>query len=530
MMKKKWRKDERGVSEVVGTILILAMTVVLFASIILWVSSIPTPAAQTRLDMFGQMEPIYNPLGVEVGVNITAVHQGGEALQPFRTVIYVTSQRGAISQTDAVLLHLYNGFLATPSGLLDGSNSVWDIGERWAYKNYAYRSTDTITITVVDTSKSTVVWNALMTPPPGTRPPVFVDKWADGILTTDAVDPVQATLGFYLFARVADPDNDLNPASVYATLTPWYGSGTPCQLPLQMRDDGAFPDRVANDGVFTLGGNFCTNRPYPALSWSGSIVLMNATDRQGHQTTTRFVLNVVPPTSGGGGNQQTIPSALWQYIGYIQIRTGEVWVSGLNDPYNTTATYQPYRVTAGTLNGNGGALFHFRMANHGNTTIFLDGWTAAVFTSASRAAVKPIYIAKPVNPIIPANAGGIGAYPGIATNPNDFQYAQAFDIDPTNQEKGGSPIVVLAAAQSPFRNDWPNNFRSETLFISLLVSGMAGPGNYTYSMLVGGGSNPLACTGLGPAYNPIRHLNDAIVACRSSWYAQVIPFIGMVVY
>ena len=59
MMKKKWRKDERGVSEVVGTILILAMTVVLFASIILWVSSIPTPAAQTRLDMFGQMEPIY---------------------------------------------------------------------------------------------------------------------------------------------------------------------------------------------------------------------------------------------------------------------------------------------------------------------------------------------------------------------------------------------------------------------------------------------------------------------------------------
>ncbi len=520
-MKRHWRRDEAGVSEVVGTILILAMTVVLFAAIIVWVSSIPTPVAQTRLDVLGGMDPIYNAFGVEVGVNLTLVHHGGEALESFRTVLYVTSERPpAPPQTDIVLIRLYNGFLVSPNGLLDGSDTTWDIGERWAYRNFQLRSSDLISVTIVDTYTNSIVWAGSMNAPQGTRPPVFVDKWADGVLTTETVDPVQEGLGFYLFARVADPDNDLNPNSIYATITAWYGSGTLCELPQRMHDDGAFPDRVANDGVYTLGGIFCTNRPNPALSWAGSVVLLNATDRGGRQTTTRLILNVVPPTTGGGGTG-TIPSQLWQYIGYVQIRTGEAWVTNLNQPYSTTLKFQPYRITAGQLNGDGGPIFHFKMANHGNTTIFIDGWTSAVFTSASRASVSPVYITKPVDPLRPANAGGIAAYPGIPTNPNDFQYAQVFDIDPFDQETGGASTEVLVAAKSAFRNDWPSNYRQETLFINILISGMAGPANMTYQQIL---------NRWGPTYNPYTHLNDVDPATRTTWYAQVIPFIGMVVY
>src|SRR6266508_3235889 len=148
------REDESGISEVIGTILILAMTVVLFSVIIIWVSSIPTPTAQTRLDVRPEMLPIYSG-GVESGVNITLLHLGGEALQPVPTIIYVVSQRGSgAPQTDVVILHPYNGLLGTPSGLLDGKDSVWDIGERWEYKNYALRSSDTISITIVDIQKS----------------------------------------------------------------------------------------------------------------------------------------------------------------------------------------------------------------------------------------------------------------------------------------------------------------------------------------------------------------------------------------
>ena len=86
-MKVVLREDESGISEVVGTILILAMTVVLFSTIIIWVSNIPTPVAQGRLDVASEMDPMYNGAGVEIGVNITLTHQGGEALQPTPTII-----------------------------------------------------------------------------------------------------------------------------------------------------------------------------------------------------------------------------------------------------------------------------------------------------------------------------------------------------------------------------------------------------------------------------------------------------------
>ncbi len=546
------REDESGVSEVVGTILILAMTVVLFSVIIVWVAGIPTPAAQARTDIQSEMTPIYGGGGLEIGVNITLTHQGGEALQPVPTIIYVISQRGVNPpQTDTVILHKFNGFLVTPNGLLDGTDSVWDIGERWAYQSTGatgLRSSDQITIIIVDHLKSVVLWTGPMNAPAGTRPPVFVDKWTDGILSTDAIDPVQSTQGFYLFAKLTDPDNDLNVNSVFATITAWYGSGTGCAVPQKMSDNGISPDRIAGDKIFTLGASACTKPPYPALSWAGSIILLNATDLKGHQTTTRLVLNVVAPTSGGGGgNGGTIPSQLWQYIGYVQIRTGEVWVSNSTKPYTTSDTYQPYRVLNSWLSGKG--LFHFKMVNHGNTTIFLDGWTNAFFAQSQTGSGFALYIVAPCSTTINANAGGVAAYPGSSTNINDFQYARpglpagcsaaipsaVFDINTFNQDTGGTPYIVLAYATTAYTPggtyNWPNpGGIGLSYFISILVSGMAGPANYTYSQLAGTGPNPYSCGGLGPAYNPLNHLNDPIIACRSTWYAQVIPFIGMVVY
>jgi len=303
-MKVVLREDESGISEVVGTILILAMTVVLFSTIIIWVSSIPTPVAQGRLDVASEMDPMYNGAGSEIGVNVTLTHQGGEALQPTPTIIYVTSQRGSNpATTDVQRLHLYNKLLATPSGIIDGTDIVWNVGERWEYKNFTLRSTDQVTVTIVDTLKSVVLWTALLTPPAGSRPPVFVDKWADGLYSTTAIDPVQSGIGFFVFAQVADPDGDLNVNSVYATITAWYGTGDPCAQPQRMTDNGLYPDRAAGDGVFSLGGLSCMKSPYPSLSWDSSIILFNATDKRGHATQSRMILNVVqgPPGSGGGG-------------------------------------------------------------------------------------------------------------------------------------------------------------------------------------------------------------------------------------
>lgn len=308
-MKTVLREDDSGVSEVIGTILILAITVVLFASIILWVGSIPAPTVQTRVDLRPTMLPIYAVNGTEIGVNVTMLHQGVEALRPVPTVVYIQSQRGNNPpQTDTQILHPYIGG-ATPNGLLDGSDSVWDIGERWAYKSFVLRSSDQITVTVVDVLKNSIVWTGRITAPIGTRPPVFTAKWADDLGGTPTVDPVQATLGFILYAKIVDPDNDLNRNSVFATMTVWFGTNNTCVQPQKMKDDGVYPDLAASDDVFTVGRIACMDPPYPSLSWDASIVIMNATDTQGHGTTTRLSLTVVPRTAGGSTSAVVIVSA-----------------------------------------------------------------------------------------------------------------------------------------------------------------------------------------------------------------------------
>src|SRR5947209_19459481 len=110
-MKVILREDESGVSEVIGTILILAMTVVLFSTIIIWVTNIPTPTAQSRLDMESTMNAVMVG-GVEVVVSITERHLGGDRLDALATRNYVTSARVVNPLVaDDVLLHPYHGAL-----------------------------------------------------------------------------------------------------------------------------------------------------------------------------------------------------------------------------------------------------------------------------------------------------------------------------------------------------------------------------------------------------------------------------------
>ena len=459
-MKAILREEKSGVSEVVGTILILGMTVTLFSVIIVWVSSVPTPVAQTRVDISSSMVPLY-PGTSQPGVNITLTQNGGEALYPVPTVIYVTDEPASGLQTTAVVtLHLFNPRLASPNGLLDGSDSVWSIGKRWSYVSYSFAPSDSITITVVDSTRGTVVWTGQLNQQTAQRPPVFLNVWTASVNNGEP-NPVYEGTGFYLYADVISPNSNAKVTSVYAQIMAWAGSATSCSQPLMMSDNGHTPDLVAGDGIFTLGAMSCMNAPYPALSWSGTYILLNATDSQGHQSQTRFVLNVAPnPTTIT--NTQTIPSQLWQYIGFVQIRTGEVWLSNMSQPYNTANTFQPFRVPKSWMAA--GVMFHFKMANHGNTTIFMDGWTEAFFQNTQSSAGAAFFAVAPCSTSINANAGGVTNYPGNPNQINDFEYAHpglpagcqsstqpaVFDINPTNQETGGTPYVTLIAAKVPF--------------------------------------------------------------------------------
>ncbi len=342
-MKVVLREDESGVSEVVGTILILAMTVVLFSTIIIWVSSIPTPVAQTRVDIQSQLTPMFSG-GFERGDWINLTHNGGETLTSLATAIYITDQKGsAAPTTDAAALVAFPTACKASlpvagkcSGLIDGAGTSWSVGQRFSYYNTSLRTNDKITVTIVDTQKSIVLWNAVLNPAAGARPPVFLNTWASQLSSGTIITP-ETGKGFYVLAQVMSPGNTI--ASVTATITYYYGrtGQQGCAVPKTMVDDGSSGDAAAADGVYTLYDNACTGFAYSGMD--GSLVLFNATDALGRMTTTRMTLHVVPGSgsqgngSGGYGGSGRPPNLRWNGNQGYNIFNATQW-----DTFGYTAT------------------------------------------------------------------------------------------------------------------------------------------------------------------------------------------------
>lgn len=332
MHRRKW--GESGVSEVIGTILILGMTVVLFSSIILWVTNFPTPQASLRTEMDGTMTGIFKPDGSWNGVNITVQHRGGEALLDWSTQIYLTVERGSSVYND--LLHTKGTETGITYGLIDGSDANWDVGERWTYTNYTILATDRVTLTVVDASRSLLAWSEILTLAAGSHPPVFLEKWTDRNPQTPTLETPQTGKTFAIFAKVTDPDGDLKKDSVYVYLAFLYGTPE-LRAPQKMFDDGTNGDATAGDGIYTAAYPFF--KP-SSLSWDGGVILFNATDLKGHRGESRMVLSVEegPPvtkkTPGGIGSGRP-PNLNYNGLQGFGIFNGTSWDE---DGFNATET------------------------------------------------------------------------------------------------------------------------------------------------------------------------------------------------
>ncbi len=295
-LRRSLRNDHSAVSEVVGTILILGMTVALFSVIVLWVTAIPTPTAGTRVDFQGSLVPIKDNLGQWAGVNITIAHGAGESLGPLDTRVYLVFTKASGARNTEILKLKgtvgYGPNAGTPYGLIDGNDNIWNIGERWSIVNKTVLPTDNVTAEVVDITHSTVLWTQPIQGAAGTHPPIFLEKWADENPDTTTIETPETGEFFTVFARVTDEDADVK--AVNATLTVFYGTADPCKNPQAMYDDGTNGDQVAHDGVWTLQRT-CM---YPTnLTWDNTIILFSATDGK-FVTNSRMVLHVVVGPQG----------------------------------------------------------------------------------------------------------------------------------------------------------------------------------------------------------------------------------------
>ncbi len=180
-------------SDVLGTILILALTVTLFSSIFFFVSTFPKPANQPASQFQGQLYYSYATKGTRSWTNVsslTVTHLGGPTLHNFNTAIYVVSQ--AHPQNTTVVYSLTSGGLGT------SSSTTWVTGQVFnlSLEGDHLVIPDNITVTFV--SAGGVVYRQTLPGTNPTIPPIFDNEG------TIPGSPV-VNSSFTLFVQISDP-------------------------------------------------------------------------------------------------------------------------------------------------------------------------------------------------------------------------------------------------------------------------------------------------------------------------------------
>ena len=301
--KKKWL-DNKGVSEIIGTILMLAITVVLFSSIMVFVTNMPTPTAEPTVDFLSHLTVSTDPL---IPSSLTLTHNGGEPLNDYETTILLVIDGSPKS--------------FFPTGIF--SDAKWSIGRTWtfnAFHNYPNFGTNTsLEAMIIDTKSNSQVWNSRISAGAGNNAPVILQRWTDSDTSTLTADPIiEGDVGFSLFVRVTDADNNLLNVTVDASS---IGSGS-------------------NKGNYSINGGVWefkfTNSITQASLFDGRPLLIKARDRSvpAHWTNATFLLTVsasergptgAPGPAGPPGTGTPVtPGGLPSYLKYFDSDQGYV--------------------------------------------------------------------------------------------------------------------------------------------------------------------------------------------------------------
>jgi len=197
LRKRKSWSNESGVSEIIGNILILMITVVLFSSIMAFVNQMPVPELQTKADFAAGIS--FTESGT--AATLTVTHIGGAALLPKNV--------GVLLDVDGQL-RVYQ--METDP---DFEADTWNTGVQWTKYLTGITLASSVTVTIIDNEKHQAVWTSQVTGGLGGSPPTILQRYLDSNRLTPTPDPVKEGDNFSLFVRIVDLDNDLDVDSVY---------------------------------------------------------------------------------------------------------------------------------------------------------------------------------------------------------------------------------------------------------------------------------------------------------------------------
>lgn len=193
-------RSRRAVSDVVATILLLALTVVLFASIFAFVTAFPGPPAQNSNQFQANLIQGVNTSGsctgaclkIPVATSITITHLSGPAV-PMAALIYIKSAVHPIGP------EFRNPYSLTAGGIPAGE--TWNLGQTWVL-NANFTGGDHPTLpdnfTIYIVSVTSLLFSVILPGAVINLPPTFV------AVGTTPTAPVVGQ-GFTIFAQIQGP-------------------------------------------------------------------------------------------------------------------------------------------------------------------------------------------------------------------------------------------------------------------------------------------------------------------------------------
>ncbi len=262
--KMRLRSDKSGVSEVVGNILILMITVILFSSIVMYVDQMPVPETTTKVDFAASIS--FETVDSVTTASLTVTHAGGVSMSAADTAILLHID----STTDYTKLSEDASF----------DHTDWYMGIDWTKDFTVPSPASEITVTVIDLAKSVSVWVSQVSGGTGGNAPIVLQRYADALAGTPSADPVLLSSNFSLFAKIIDLDNDLDSSSVYVDASNIEG------------DSEKYADAETSDGWFRF--DFVDDKGFVSdvTAVDGKIVKFYATDDAGHTTVSSYMMSV----------------------------------------------------------------------------------------------------------------------------------------------------------------------------------------------------------------------------------------------
>ena len=274
-------KRKSAVSDILGNILILAITVTLFSTLFYWVSTIPSPPPSIKADFYTQLGLKQLSSG---SVELTYIHIidiGGNALYNSGTIIYISYENTP---------QYNNHYTITDGGITSGT---WTPGETWVLTlPTPITNPGAVTTSIIDTSKNVLVWSNQDPATDVNLPPQILS------IGTSPGGAIAINSQFYVWAKVINPNTNSGTLTVSVTL-PVLSS-----TPYTMTYSTTLQEYISS----------AINAPSTPETISGFV---NATTNIGLSTTAVISINFIQPFYGQPDLVFGGQSEGWDWLYYI---------------------------------------------------------------------------------------------------------------------------------------------------------------------------------------------------------------------